>query len=476
MSLDEIRLENFRGFSKASIALKPLTVLLGANSSGKSSFGNAMAAMAYAHYFYGSSGKANLTPDQNGSKDWPVDLGTLDDLRTDGASGPVSVEFDTSAGSVKWGFGLDPNKSQTRDLLVSNIEWPRGLEDSLGQIPQSSEPSFLQPVAASGTISAGLREIPSHRIFSRLNSQQWLELPGNRETRVELLGLAVNSATHIGGTSVGLNVPVLNEIRQILEQLTYLRATRIRPNRAYDKSRISAPQVIGYDGQGTARVLHERGNEGLIVKLPPMISKSLAEITSLVDKNWEDNHYTLLEAVSIWLHRLDLSDSIEAVQSKDDRSLLQIHLTLPGQKMHDITEVGFGVSQVLPVLVAGLLQPKDSLFIVDLPEAHLHPRPQAELADFFCSLALADRSVLVETHSEMFINQLRLRSEMTPGLMDKIAVYFIDPLENGHCCQPRRIDLSSQGELRWPAGFLQEAWEIETRISAVREARRKAAK
>ena len=471
MSLDAIGLENFRGFSKASIALKPLTVLLGANSSGKSSFGNAMAAMAY-----GSSGKANLTPDQNGSKDWPVDLGTLDDLRTYGASGPVSVEFDTSAGSVKWGFGLDSNKSQTRDLLVSNIEWPRGLEDSLGQIPQSSEPSFLQPVAASGTVSAGLVERPrsdSHRIFSRLNSQQWLELPGNRETRVELLGLAVNSVTHIGGTSVGLNVPVLKEICQILQQLTYLRATRIRPNRAYDKSRISAPQVIGYDGQGTARVLHERGNEGLIVKLPPVISKSLAEITSLVDKNWEDNHYTLLEAVSIWLHRMDLADSIEAVLSKDDQSLLQLHLKLPRQQMHDITEVGFGVSQVLPVLVAGLLQPKDSLFIVDLPEAHLHPRPQAELADFFCSLALADRSVLVETHSEMFINQLRLRAELTPELKEKIALYFIDPPIDGACRPPRHVDLGMEGEMQWPAEFMQEAWEIETKISAVQEARKK---
>jgi predicted ATPase len=439
-----------------------------------------MAAMAHAHYLHGSSSQANLTPKPIDLKDWPVDLGTLDDLRTHGASGPVYIEFDTSAGSVKWGFGFDSDKSETRDLLVSNIEWPRGkTEGSSGQVPPTPEPSFLQPVAASGTIFGGLVERPrsdTHRIFSRLNSQQWHELPGRMETRVELLGLAVNSATHTGGTSVELNVPVLNEIRQILQHLTYLRATRIRPNRAYDKARISAPQVIGYDGQGTARLLNERGGEDLIVKLPPVIPKSLVEMASLVNKKWEDNPYKLLEAVSFWLHHLDLADLIEAVQSEDDRSLLQIHLTLSGQKMHDVTEVGFGVSQVLPVLVAGLLQPKDSLFIVDLPEAHLHPRPQAELADFFCSLALSDRSVLVETHSEMFINQLRLRAEMTPGLMDKIAVYFIDPPKNGHCAQPRPIDLSSEGELRWPAGFLQESWEIETRISAVREARRKAAK
>jgi predicted ATP-dependent endonuclease of OLD family len=81
MSLDTIGLENFRGFSKASIALKPLTVLLGANSSGKSSFGNAMAAMAHAHYLYGSSSQANLTPMSAGAKE-TVKLPAVDRIYT----------------------------------------------------------------------------------------------------------------------------------------------------------------------------------------------------------------------------------------------------------------------------------------------------------------------------------------------------------------------------------------------------------
>jgi hypothetical protein len=58
MSLDAIRLENSRGFRSASIELKPLTVLLGENSSGKSSFGRAMAAMAHAHHYQASSTQA----------------------------------------------------------------------------------------------------------------------------------------------------------------------------------------------------------------------------------------------------------------------------------------------------------------------------------------------------------------------------------------------------------------------------------
>ena len=471
-------MENFRGFRDARIEIKPLTVLLGANSSGKSSFGHALAAMAHAQSEYGFSDKTTLTPKRD-ADEWPADLGTLGDLRTHGTSGPVFVTLETSAGTIKWGFGIDSEKSDAQDLIVSYIEWPRGLEVSASTRVSGSEPSHSQPHAASGTISAGIAAPQihkTHRIFSRINPQQWHEQPGNRETRVELLGLALNSATHPGGTSVELNVPVLNELRDVLKSLTYLRATRKRPTRAYDESRFKARQVIGYSGEKTAWVLHHRGSEEIAVKLPPGIPSSPVEVKTLLDKSWTEHSGTLIEILSSWLQRLDLANSIGSVAREDDRSLLQMHVTLPDQRAHDITEVGFGISQILPVIVAGLLQPKDSLFVVDLPEAHLHPWPQAQLADFFCSLALTGRRILVETHSEMFINQLRLRSELTKELHEKIAVYSIRSPIDGCCCQPELVKLGAEGEMRWPAGFMQEALDIETKISAVRAAKRRGIK
>ena len=119
------------------------------------------------------------------------------------------------------------------------------------------------------------------------------------------------------------------------------------------------------------------------------------------------------------------------------------------------------------------MQADDSLFIVDLPEAHLHPRPQAELADFFCSLAMSKRSVIVETHSEMFFHRLRLWAALSQELADRIAVYFVDPPGPDNLCrEPRRVGLEFQDELKWPSKFLQEAWEVEAQIKAVREAQR----
>jgi predicted ATPase len=109
---------------------------------------------------------------------------------------------------------------------------------------------------------------------------------------------------------------------------------------------------------------------------------------------------------------------------------------------------------------------------VDLPEAHLHPQPQSDLADFFCSLALSGRKCLVETHSEMFFHRLRLRAALHPELMDQIAVYFVDQPREGSCCRPRPIGLGYDDELTWPVGFFQEGWESETKINAVRQSRR----
>lgn len=72
----------------------------------------------------------------------------------------------------------------------------------------------------------------------------------------------------------------------------------------------------------------------------------------------------------------------------------------------------------------------------------------------------------------MFFHRLRLRAAQDPELMTKIAVYFIDAPTDGGCSTPRAVGLGYEEELRWPEGFLQEAWETETQISAVREAQR----
>src|SRR5882724_833543 len=109
MSVSAIRLRNFRGFkdageASATIDLKPLTVLLGPNSAGKSSFGHALTAMAHAHRYYASGPQASLTPPSGEEDSWPVDLGLTSDLRTVGAEGPIRIGLETSGGFLELGF------------------------------------------------------------------------------------------------------------------------------------------------------------------------------------------------------------------------------------------------------------------------------------------------------------------------------------------------------------------------------------
>src|SRR6266849_3587078 len=106
MSIRAVRLRNFKGFSDAKITLKPLTVLLGPNSAGKSAFGHAVAAMAHAQWLHAGGNQATLTP--RGPKDsgeWPIDLGGLDDLRTAGTNDRAFVDLLTDDGWVTFGFG-----------------------------------------------------------------------------------------------------------------------------------------------------------------------------------------------------------------------------------------------------------------------------------------------------------------------------------------------------------------------------------
>ena len=484
MNIKSIRLQNFRGFKDELIVLKPLTVLLGPNSAGKSSFGHALAAMAHAHKIYaaGAPGPVSLTPPAFYAGTWPVDLGKTNDLRTVGVeAGPVCIGLETASGDLlEFGFGgleYDPNlifssilhPSAEHDSLASTSSPTVGRGEKSASTESSARPAVVPPPDAQGSFIP-IPEISAPIKLNRINELQWQD-DAKDEWLVFLKGLSVDGVEDKTRGRRILRGTARDSLKSFLENLTYLRATRERPSRGY-VDELARPQTIGYGGEQTPSILFRVGNDPLPVAYaePPVIPNTIDEAQKC-DSKWKEKKDTLREALNNWLVRLDVAADVKIIQSSVDKKL-QMRVTPKGQSSHDITEIGFGVSQVIPVLVAGLLQPKDSLFIVDLPEAHLHPRPQGAIADFFCSLALSGRSCLVETHSEMFFHRLRLRAAMDPSLMDKIAVYFIDPPKNGVCNPPRLIDLGYEGELRWPEGFLQEAWETETQISAVREAQR----
>ena len=123
----------------------------------------------------------------------------------------------------------------------------------------------------------------------------------------------------------------------------------------------------------------------------------------------------------------------------------------------DISQVGFGVSQMFPIVLEGLRMEKGNTLLIEQPEIHLHPNLQMQMADYFIALALSEKRVIVETHSDHVINRLvrRIVEDDTHGLKDLIGIYFIKPSENGSVYEEILID-ETKGVVNWPVDFFDQ--------------------
>jgi len=165
---------------------------------------------------------------------------------------------------------------------------------------------------------------------------------------------------------------------------------------------------------------------------------------------------TLANALKLWLFYMGINN-FEAV-IKDGIIYLEMESGTSGKKVKvNLSEVGFGISQVFPILVEGLRMYPFRTLIVESPEAHLHPKMQMQLADFFISMALSEKRVLVETHSDHIVNRLvrRMIEDTERNLKDKIAIYFINPSEEGAKLELVEID-ENRGIVNWPDGFFDQ--------------------
>lgn len=246
----------------------------------------------------------------------------------------------------------------------------------------------------------------------------------------------------------------------------YLGPLRDEPKAIYPLSPSADPTDVGLRGEHTAAVL-DLYKDRRITYVP---STYFSEPDIKAGKTMR----TLETAVVDWLKYLGVAEGIEST----DRGKLghELKVSIVQGKSVDLTHVGVGVSQVLPILVSCLLADTDTTLIFEQPELHLHPKVQTLLGDFFLSMAMLGKQCLVETHSEYLINRLRFRSAAAREghhVESMLKIYFVER-ENGESAF-RDVQINQYGAiLDWPDGFFDQSQsESESILRAAAQKRKR---
>ena len=224
----------------------------------------------------------------------------------------------------------------------------------------------------------------------------------------------------------------------------YLGPLRDDPKPVYAISSSADPSDVGTKGQYTAAVLDLYANQ-LVDFIPPgKLSLPMKQMA-------------LHKAVLSWLEYFEIAESFRTIEEGKLGHRLTIR-PKGGKVDLDLTNVGVGVSQVLPIVVMALVSEPGSVLLFEQPELHLHPKVQSLLADFFLSVITTGRQCIIETHSEYLINRLRLRVAEAPWgarIQDKLMIYFVE--RTTFASQFTKVLINEFGAIPdWPSGFFDQ--------------------
>ena len=333
------------------------------------------------------------------------------------------------------------------------------------QLPEEFLPPRPGQPYQLGEVLAALRRVsrrPSHGRRGLLGS--FVDLEQLNSSIVSALSENYESETGIASRRPKDFRKVENHFRDFFENdVKYLDPLRDEPRPLYPLESLANTTDVGFKGEHTAAVLD--------------LNRDRFVTTIDVDKfvkegNFQAVRVRLGTAVSSWLSYLGVAESVVTTDRGKIGHELQVN-TAEIDKSHDLTNVGVGVSQVLPIVVMALLGQRGSLLIFEQPELHLHPKVQARLADFFLAMALLGKQSIVETHSEYLIERFRRRiaEDYTDLYTALISVYFFE-MEHGQT-KFREVEINEYGViLDWPAEFFDQAADETGQIIAAAASKR----
>ena len=448
--LKKIDLKHFKCFKDLELSLCPLTLLSGANASGKSSVLQALALLhqTMREHEWSSDLMLNGTAVRLGSAGQVIDdasgenkfeIGLLAD------EGQCQWEFESKKGDSK---GDDDGKVMPDDMSmkVRKVSFEPISFESKGDKGMSTKVrkvSFESEGDNKGDKGMSMK-------VGKVSGKNWQRPPGTSQPlRLHhLLPEPRESDDELGKVTL---------MAKRLRELNYLTAERMGPREIYPLHDRQATPVIGPRGEHVASLLWSKRHEsirlkGLIIEGdPPTLHRQ-----------------TLARMRRFFPGSAVEAGRVEAGRTQGDTPISAVALvfrTSSETNYHSPIHTGFGLTQVLPIVVAALSLDKGGLLLVENPEVHLHPAGQAKMGEFLAEVAKAGAQVILETHSDHVLNGIRRAVKNKVLHEDKVALHFFRTRRKKQSDGPPQVEspqvespkLDAGGNVdSWPDGFFDQ--------------------
>jgi hypothetical protein len=150
--------------------------------------------------------------------------------------------------------------------------------------------------------------------------------------------------------------------------------------------------------------------------------------------------------VEKYFEDMDIANTLNILSSANEKNFEFRIKTKITEDEVNFADIGFGTSQILPIIVQSSISNKESLIMIEQPELHLHPRVQASLADFFVKLAPKRQKFLLETHSDYLLERLRYNILDGNIRTEDVAIYYIEQSKAEKCSTITKIIINSRGQ------------------------------
>lgn len=451
------RLINFKRFEDQVIDLSaPITLLLGPNSSGKSSIIKALLGLKQTttstneHEVFATQGDyADLGIYQdyvfNHQLDYAVTLETTIEWGEQ-EKAPIPLCPEVKTVSCRITYDYDSTTTQARIQKIILFQYKNNSEYILLSIERKKTRNSYRLICGEyllNMLSVILRDgMPEN------TKRSW----GNGLTVYHTERLAFSSSpsgdtlnTSISGTELPLAMfnAFISKFSQVLDRnIFYLGPLRSSPSRSY--TRTSHNIAVGPRGEHTPSVL------GNLERRQIKVTRGQSELR------------TSFDALSRWI---EIVFPGKKTVTETFAELVKLRVSSSVNGAGDvISDVGFGFSQVFPILVQAAVMPPGSTLIIEQPELHLHPMAQAGLARVIASAAKMGRRFIIETHSEHFLRGLQLsisEEQLKPGAgitTNYLSVLYIPPSPEPIRHMP--VNLWGEFTCDWPSGFFDEAYKL----------------